>query len=62
MSQELSSAQPVEQAIQASDSLALHRASIARGTAVHSELGRMFWLWWKTLSGSYLVFMSTSRS
>jgi hypothetical protein len=24
--------------------------------------GRMFWLWWKTLSGSYVVFTSTSRS
>ena len=22
----------------------------------------MFWLWWKTLSGSYAVFTSTSRS
>jgi hypothetical protein len=26
------------------------------------DLGRMFWLWWKTLSGSYVVFTSTSRS
>src|SRR5262245_6762362 len=26
------------------------------------NLGRMFWLWWKTLSGSYVVFTSTSRS
>jgi hypothetical protein len=26
------------------------------------EFGRMFWLWWKTLSGSYVVFTSTSRS
>ena len=24
--------------------------------------GRMFWLCWKTLSGSYVVFTSTSRS
>jgi hypothetical protein len=24
--------------------------------------GRMFWLWWKTLLGSYVVFTSTSRS
>src|SRR4029453_18106369 len=32
------------------------------GAAVRSERGRMFWLWWKTLSGSYLVFTSTSRS
>jgi ABC-type molybdate transport system substrate-binding protein len=24
--------------------------------------GRMFWLWWKTLSGSYVVFTSISRS
>jgi len=24
--------------------------------------GRMFWLWWNTLSGSYMVFTSTSRS
>jgi hypothetical protein len=24
--------------------------------------GRMFWLWWKTLSGSYVVFTSTRRS
>jgi hypothetical protein len=24
--------------------------------------GPMFWLWWKTLSGSYVVFTSTSRS
>src|SRR5262245_9887555 len=24
--------------------------------------GRMFWLWWKTLSGSYVVFTSTNRS
>ena len=24
--------------------------------------GRMFWLWWKTLSGSYLVFTFASRS
>jgi hypothetical protein len=29
---------------------------------VRSERGRMFWLWWNTLSGSYLVFMSTRRS
>ena len=32
------------------------------GAAVRSERGRMFWLWWKTLSGSYVVFTSTSRS
>ena len=25
-------------------------------------LGRMFWLWWKMLSGSYVVFTSTKRS
>ena len=28
----------------------------------HSVRGRMFWLCWKTLSGSYVVFTSTSRS
>ena len=27
-----------------------------------AERRRMFWLWWKTLSGSYVVFTSTSRS
>ena len=26
------------------------------------NLGRMFWLWWKMLSGSYVVFTSTRRS
>lgn len=26
-----------------------------------TQTGRMFWLWWKTLSGSYVVFTSTSR-
>ena len=26
------------------------------------EPGRMFWLWWKTLSGSYVVFTFASRS
>src|SRR5262249_49279418 len=34
-----------------------------RGSPTRSlNLGRMFWLWWNTLSGSYLVFTSTSRS
>jgi hypothetical protein len=28
----------------------------------HSTAGGMFWLWWKTLSGSYAVFTATSRS
>jgi hypothetical protein len=27
-----------------------------------TQLGQMFWLWWKTLSGSYVVFTFTSRS
>ena len=43
-----------------------HRSNIARAigthTHHHSNLGRTFWLWWKTLSGSYMVFTSTSRS
>jgi Tol biopolymer transport system component len=34
----------------------------ARGSTHHqSTPERMFWLWWKTLSGSYVVFTSTSR-
>ena len=31
-------------------------------TALELDRGRMCWLWWKTLSGSYVVFTSTSRS
>ena len=32
------------------------------GPPTHHSTGRIFWLWWKTLSGSYMVFTSTSRS
>src|SRR5262245_36021027 len=44
-----------------------HRSNIARAigttrTSTQPRAGRMFWLWWKTLSGSYVVFTFTSRS
>jgi PAP2 superfamily len=43
------------------------RSSGSRHSCIRRRLGltqpeRMFWLWWKTLSGSYVVFTSTSRS
>jgi hypothetical protein len=39
-----------------------HRPRHRNHSHHHTNLGRMFWLWWKTLSGSYMVFTSTSRS
>jgi hypothetical protein len=39
------------------------RAGVLPAVRVTShELGRMFWLWWNTFSGSYLLFTATSRS
>jgi len=38
------------------------RTACARSAKSSLNLGLMFWLWWKTLSGSYVVFTSTSRS
>jgi hypothetical protein len=34
-------------------------ATVRRMTSC--QTGLMFWLWWKTFSGSYVVFTSTSR-
>ena len=50
---------------QAPPPTATHRSNIARAigtTHTITQRGRMFWLWWKTLAGSYVVFTSTSRS
>jgi hypothetical protein len=49
--------------VRRSDAVNERRAQPARGRGrSFYALGRMFWLWWKTLSGSYAVFTSTSRS
>ncbi len=44
------------------DRLQEWRRDIATLHQLGTQPGRMFWLWWKTLSGSYVVFTSTSRS
>ena len=43
------------------DVLETHPAAYLDAVLVFISLGAMFWLWWKTLSGSYLAFTSASR-